>query len=65
LSRTLAGSGLGMVVVLIGFLVIIFTGLSAAGQAAAGSVFGLILLAFIVLAAFLFMGIGGRARMRW
>jgi hypothetical protein len=64
-NMSIAGSGLGLVVVLIAFLVIIFMGASAAGQAAAGSVFGLILLSFMVLFAFLLLGIGGRARMRW
>jgi len=65
MNRTLTGSGLGMVVVLIGFLVIVFMGASAAGQAAAGSVFGLILLAFMILIAFMFLGRGGRAGLRW
>ena len=64
-NMSIAGSGLGLVVVLIAFLVIIFMGASAAGQVAAGSVFGLILLSFMVLFAFLLLGIGGRARMRW
>jgi len=37
LTRNLSGSGPGVLVVLIGFLVIIFTGAAAVGEAAADS----------------------------
>jgi hypothetical protein len=65
MSRTLWGSGGGMLVVLIGFLVLIFVGVSAVGASSAGAIFALTLLVFVFLAFFMLLGGGGRARVNW
>ena len=64
-SRTLAGSGGGMLVVLIGFLLTMFAIFAAAGQSEAWSIFGFAMLVFLFLATYMMLGGGGRARMRW
>jgi energy-coupling factor transporter transmembrane protein EcfT len=65
MATSLSGSGGGMFVVLIGFLVLLATVIAAAGGSFAFTVFGFALLVFVFFALFMMMGGRGRAGMRW
>ncbi len=63
MSRSLAGSGSGLLLVLIGFLVLAYIAASTLGQSVANSLFALVVLSFVALIALILAGVRGSGRM--